>query len=222
MKDMRKIFFPAQKVDILIDDFETGKKRIYNSRIEDVQENGLVIAAPYSQGYFLPPRPGRDMHARVTANGCAYLFVVKLQKYVHAPIELWTIAWPTDVERVQLRSYVRFDVNLDVHLTFAHEDHQQPYVTITKDISAGGLGVMMASPPPAGTQMDIVLYLEEDNAVEAQGEIIRVIPPDEEHEKSSVAIRYVQMDEKDRVRVIRFIFKKQIERRKKHQEIFEE
>jgi len=222
MIDMKKIFFPTQKVDVLIDDAATGKKRVFNSRIEDIQENRLIIAAPYSQGYFLPPHSGREIHARVTSNDCAFLFMVKLRSYVHDPVALWTISWPTDVERVQMRSYVRFEVLLDVRLMIIDEDNAKPISTITKDISAGGLRVMMGTPLPVGTQLDIAFNLDEENVVEAKGEVVRIIRPKADHDKYAVAIRYSQIDEKVRGKVIKFIFKKQIERRKKLLEIFED
>jgi c-di-GMP-binding flagellar brake protein YcgR len=222
MIDMKNIFFLTQKVDVLIDDTAGGRKRIYNSRIEDIQENELIIAAPYSQGYYLPPRSEREFYARVTADDCAFVFKTSLRGYVQDPVALWTISWPTDVERVQMRSYVRFAVNLDVRLTNSDEDDAKPVSTLTKDISAGGLRVLMGTPLPVGTHLDVTLYLDEENAVEAKGEVVRIIRPKAEHEKYAVAIRFSQIDEKVRSQVIKFIFKKQIARRKKQIEVFED
>lgn len=222
MTDMKKVLFPTQKLDVLVDDAISGKRKVFNSRVEDIQENGLVIAAPYSQGYFLPPTPGRELSARVTADNCAFLFKIKLHQHVNAPVALWTVSWPTDVERVQMRSYVRIDINLDAILTNLDEQEARPIATMTKDISAGGLRALMATPLPVGTTVNVKLHLEGEDILESIGEVVRIIKPKSEHEKYAVAIKYYQISEKDRSQVIKFIYRKQIERRKKQQEIFED
>ncbi|MDR3592876.1 MAG: PilZ domain-containing protein [Negativicutes bacterium] len=222
MTDMKKIFFLLQKVDILVADAVSGRNRVFHSRIEDIADDSLTIAAPYSYGYYLPPRPGREVSARVTTDDCAFLFKVNLLSYAHNPVPLWTVSWPTDVERVQMRSYVRFDVNLDVRLSITDEETPKPILTMTKDISAGGLRVLMGEPLPVGSELSVALYLESDNVMEAKGEVVRIIRPRTEHEKYAVAIRYLEIDEKSRSQIIKFIFRKQIERRKKQQEVFDE
>ena len=62
--------------------------------------------------------------------------------------------------------------------------------TLTKDVSAGGLRIMMNKPIPVGTKLNIFLSLSEDEKLEAEGEVVRIIPPEEEHDKYEVAIRY--------------------------------
>ncbi|MDR3563182.1 MAG: flagellar brake domain-containing protein [Negativicutes bacterium] len=221
--DLRKIFAVTQKIDILVDDPETSKRRIYYSRIEDVHNDTLVIGAPYSQGFYLPPRIGRELSARVTSDACAYFFKTRLRGYVHEPIPLWTIAMPVDIERVQMRSFVRLGVNLDVTLTVIDPDKPVTTITtITKDISAGGLRVLLAQPMPPETKLDITLPLEEGSVVQATGELVRVIMPEREHDKYELAIKYSKIDERARNLIVKYIFKKQVERRKKEIEIFAE
>jgi len=52
------------------------------------------------------------------------------------------------------------------------------------------------------------------------GEVIRNIPPELPGDRHSAAIEFRDIRERDRGEIVKYIFKKQVERRKKEQELF--
>lgn len=220
-----EIFSLTQKVDIIVDEPDKKHRRIYYSRIEDIGEDSLTIAAPYRRGMYLPPSPRRSLTARVTAGNCAYLFKSGLIRYITEPIPMWIITRPTEITKVQMRNFVRLDIVLDIHLELIEEKPaaENPVIaTLTRDISAGGLRAVFTRPVIAGTKVKITLPLPDDAAViEAAGEIVRVIPPDAVGDKQTVAIEFTNISEKTRGQIVKYIFRKQVERRKKEKELFD-
>jgi len=218
---LSETFSLMHKISIVIDEAGTGNRRVYNSRIEDMGNESLTIAAPYSQGYFLNPRLGEKYTVSISAADCSYVFKAALLNYIRQPIPLWEITLPTALERQQLRSFVRLDVILDIRLeVFTAE--KTVIDTLTKDVSAGGLRIMINKPIPVGTKLNMFLSLSEDEKLEAEGEVVRIISPEEEHDKYEVAIRFSEIKERIRSRIVKYIFKKQIERRRIESDLFGE
>ncbi len=220
-----ELFKLTKKIDVIVEDPETGHRLTYSSRIEDIGEDSMTIAAPYRRGSFLPPWTGRTFSGRIAGDKCAYIFKSALLQYITDPIPLWVIAPPTDVKKVQMRSYVRLDVVLDVKLEFAGEgDGGSSHVisTLTRDISAGGTRVVVSKPLVPGKKVKITLSLPEADSVEAVGEVLRNIPPENPGERHTAAIEFIDIKEKNRGKIVKYIFRKQIERRKKERELFQE
>lgn len=216
------LFQLTKKIDIIVEDPNSRQRHIYFSRIEDIGADSITIAAPYRRGFYLPPWPGRKFHGRIVADNCAYLFTSTIVRFVTDPIPLWVIATPADLKKIQMRSHVRLDIVLDVTLELAGEEEDGNLVvsTLTRDISAGGLRVAVAQPLPPGTKLKVILPLPEASTIEAMAEVIRDIPPDNPGDKHAAAVAFTTIKEKDRGEIVKFIFKKQVERRKKEQELF--
>ncbi len=223
-----ELFKLTKKIDVIVEDPETGHRLTYSSRIEDIGEDSMTIAAPYRRGSFLPPWTGRTFSGRIAGDKCAYIFKSALLQYITDPIPLWVIAPPTDVKKVQMRSYVRLDIVLDVKLEFPGEGDggdgggSRVISTLTRDISAGGIRVVVSKPLVLGKKVKIILPLPEADTVEAVGEVLRNIPPENPGERHTAAIEFIDIKEKNRGKIVKYIFRKQIERRKKERELFQE
>lgn len=220
------IFSLTQKVDVIVEDPETNQRRIYFSRIEDMtEEESLTISAPFRRGFYLPPWQNRAVSARVTANNCAYLFKSTLIRYVTEPIPLWILAWPSEISKLQMRSFVRLDIVLDIKLEIL-DDHlleeNRIVNTLTRDISAGGLRAVFSRNIPPETKVKITLPLPDGAVVEASGQIIRIIPPEVPGDRQTAAIEFTEINERVRGQIVKFIFRKQVERRRKEKELFED
>ncbi len=216
------VFEPRQKIDIIVEDPGTGRRHIFYSRIEDTGRTSMTIAAPYRRGFYLPPSAGREMGVRVAADTCAYIYKARLLRHAADPIPMWIISPPADVKKIQMRSHVRIRAVLDVNLEIVDEDKGGGVIaTLTRDISAGGLKAALLLPLIAGTKVKVSLNLPGTGTVEALGEVIRDIPPEEPGDKRTAAIKFTDIRERDRGEIVKFIFKKQVERRKKELEFFE-
>ncbi len=214
-------FEPRQKLDIIVEDPGTGRRHIFYSRIEDIGRHSMTIAAPYRRGFYLPPSAGREMGVRAAADTCAYLYKATLLSHNADPVPVWVITPPADVKKIQLRSHVRIRVVLDATLELVGEENGGVIATLTRDISAGGLKVALIRPLVAGTRVKVTVNLPGTGAVEALGEVIRDIPPEAPGDKRTAAIKFTAIRERDRGEIVKFIFKKQVERRKKELEFFE-
>lgn len=212
------IFYVTQKLEILDVHPDTGKIHIYHSRIEDITAHSLLIAPPYSHGFYLPPRR-RPLQARVPAKDCAYGFTTQLLRQQQDGILLWEVALPTAYTRLQRREFVRFPIHLPVSL---HLPEQEPLSTFTKNISAGGLRVLLEAPLPTPATLSLDLTLDADTTLSLQGELLRIIVPETEEAKYEAIIQFQKIPDAIRTRIIQFIFKKQIERRQRDAELFEE
>jgi c-di-GMP-binding flagellar brake protein YcgR len=223
--NLTNIFQLMKKIEFIEVDLEQ-KIHTYHSRIEDLNENSIVIAEPYSQGFFLPRKYQKQYTARVVTGNCAYLFNTELLRYIRNPIPLWVISLPVDIQRKQLRGFVRFTVNLDVNLEWINtENETENKYTLTKDISGNGIGVISDEIIPIGTKIKVAFFIEVKNInkieVKAEGEVTRIIPLETPDEKYIIGIKFGKIAETTRVAIVKYIFQKQIERRKKENQLFE-
>ncbi len=210
------IFHITQKLDIIEENLDTQERFIYFSRIEDISEKSLFITPPFRKGYYLPPKTGRIITAKVAGEGCAYLFKTSLMRYSTNPILLWEISLPTNAKKVQLREYVRLAIALSLKIELEDEPHTGQIInTITKDISAGGLQVILPEQLPVDSKMQLTLSLDNKVTITAKAQIVRVIPPDTSEGKYIAAIKFKEIEEKTREQITKFVFSKQVERRQK-------
>lgn len=216
------IFRITQNIEIIEEDQETGKREFYFSRIEDMSEKALFITSPFRKGFYLPPRQGRKLVVRLSADTCSYLFEAVLLAYHSSPLPLWEISLPSTIKRVQLREFVRLDIALEIKLEFTNASgSEQSMVTLSKNISAGGMQVVLPEPLPVKTKFTVTFSLSPQEQFQLQGEIIRIIPPEQDGGKTCAAIKFNKIEEKTRQQIIKFIFQEQLERRRKARELFE-
>ncbi|HEY3426589.1 MAG TPA: flagellar brake domain-containing protein [Negativicutes bacterium] len=223
--DLKDICQVMKKIEFIEVDL-AQKVHTYHSRIEDITEHSIIIAEPYSQGFFLPRKYQKQYTARVVTGNCAYLFKTELLRYIRKPIPLWVISLPVDIQRKQLRGFVRFTGNLDVNLEWIDtENETKNKNTLTKDISGNGIGVISDEIIPIGTKIKAAFSIEIKNSnkleVKAEGEVTRIIPLETADEKYVIGIKFSKIAEITRVAIIKYIFQKQIERRKKESQLFE-
>jgi c-di-GMP-binding flagellar brake protein YcgR len=216
------IFRITQSIEVLEEDQETGKRELYFSRIEDMSEESLFITPPFRRGFYLPPRQGRKIVARLPADTCSYLFEAVLLAYHSSSLPLWEISLPSTIKRVQMREFVRLDIALEIKIEFTDASgSEQSRVSMSKNISAGGVQVVLLGPLPEKTKLNMTFSLSPQDQLQVEGELVRIIPPDQVGDKTCVAIKFGKIEEKARQQIIKFIFQEQLERRKKERELFE-
>lgn len=214
------IFRVTQKIEVIEDDKKNGERQLYFSRIEDISAESLFITPPFRKGFYLPPRRGRRIVARLPADTCSYLFETVLLAYHSSPLPLWEISLPDTIKRIQMREYVRLDIALEIKIEL--EDASCPgqsIVTLSKDISAGGVQVMLPKPLPVKTKLNMTVSLSAQDQFQAEGEIVRIIPPEQDDDRTCAGIKFSKIDEKTRRQIVKFIFQEQVERRKKEKEL---
>lgn len=216
MAEKKTLFYVAQKLDVFEEDLESGRKSVYYSRIEDVREQSLLILPPFHKNFTLTPRIGRTIQAKIVSERIPYMFDASLLRYISDQIPLWEISRPEQVVKVQMRENVRLGIILSVSLTLMDVEREGKVIkTLTRDISAGGMLVVLPESLPIGTKVKVHLPLSKFLVVDAEGEVNRVMPPSTDAERLSAGIKFINLDEKMQNQIIRYIFAKEAEIRQK-------
>ncbi|MDR3589296.1 MAG: PilZ domain-containing protein [Negativicutes bacterium] len=206
----KHIFQLNQKIEIneRESDYQDGRR--FNSRIEAVETGTLVIAVPYGDGRFMAPESGRRFDGRVTTGNCAYCFESNLIDVIEDLVPLWRIAWPADIVKIQMRSFVRLNVHLGIQVEVGDRTSVK---ALTKDISGGGVQFLLPRPLSIGAGTKIMLPLSEKTTVEAKGEVVRIVPPLMESDHYGIGMKFTAIDERSRDGIIKYIFRQQVQRR---------
>jgi c-di-GMP-binding flagellar brake protein YcgR len=212
----------TQKIDIVEEDFNTLKKEIYFSRVEDIRADSILITPPFRKGSYLPPRTGRIITARVVFEKVPYLFESSLLRYISEQIPLWELSLPQNIKKIQMREDVRLDLGLPIKLTLQNDpEGGKTLKALLKDLSAGGMQVILTQPLPVGTKLNLWVQLSDDFIFEPKGTIVRLTPPLPPLDKYSAGIQFDEVDAATRQRIVRYIFGKQAEMRIKEKKWFE-
>lgn len=85
---------------------------------------------------------------------------------------------------------------------------------VTKDISGGGLRAMVGERFEPGSKLQVIIILDNERIV-VNAEVVRCQIFDETVKRYDCGVRFLEVEEKDRSRIIAFIFEKQRNLRKK-------
>lgn len=208
------IFRALEKLDVVCEDVETNEMVVFSSFIDSVNAESLFICVPQREKEELKSCVGDVLKGRITSVECAYFFEATLVRHHMQEGKLWELSLPSYMQRSQQRQYVRVKTILEVVLEYVDTKMQRKVTkTYTKDISAGGLQVVMPAVPPEGSNVIISLALGENEVVDAKGEFVRITYPKAEDQKHFASIKFCEMDEKTTEQIIKFIFAKEVEQR---------
>lgn len=214
---------PNQRLEILLMD---GSTETYQSRIEEVGEDRLTLAMPMSKGRPILLYEGSSFNGRMPCHGGMYVFASTFLDKAITPLPVWVVSLPRDVRKVQQRSFVRVSARVETNITYveppAPGSAQAPTARTlqleTKDISGGGVGLISKVPLKHGQKVRLQLYLPVDgaeNRLELLGSVSRCERPQADLPVFWLGIRYEDIQEADRQKIIRYVFKKQLEERQK-------
>ncbi|HWR38322.1 MAG TPA: flagellar brake domain-containing protein [Patescibacteria group bacterium] len=210
------LFQVNQRLEIGVNE-KHGKINTYKSRIEGVQSDRLVVAMPMFRGAAVSLKEGEYFQVRLIVGQLSYQFSSYFISRQLSPLPVWIIARPGSVTKVQQRSFVRMGGSMAASVVIRPQDDSEPerYDVLTRDISGGGTEIVMDKRLAHGTKLQVVVRLPGMGAVSAVGEVVRVNKPLEDREIYWVGIRFVDIQERDRDNIIHYIFKRQLELRRK-------
>ena len=121
-----------------------------------------------------------------------------------------------------MREDVRLDLGLPIMLTLQNDPEDgQTMKALLKDLSAGGMQVVLPRLFPVGTKLKLSVQLCDDFIFEPKGTIVRLTSPLPPLDKYLAGIRFDEVDAATRQKIIRYIFGKQTEMRMKEKKWFE-
>lgn len=192
-----------------------------HSRIEDITEENVVIAMPMTKGYPVIIPNGSIVLGRIVSKGQVYQFESRVVGKKISPLPVWLLTPPTNIIKVQQRSFVRMDVVLPAKmqvLTPENEGEEAAFAggkVFTKNISGGGLCLITEEPIDIGIQLHLEVELPEQEILSITGRVARVEKPQNDRQLFWIGVEFLDVSETIRSRIIRFVFKKQLEQRQK-------
>lgn len=188
------------------------------SRIEDMTSEAMTIAMPMSKGYPIIIPNGSTVWGRVVENGQVYQFQSTVTGKRISPLPVWILTLPANITKVQQRSFVRLDIVLPVKIQVMPNEHDGdvPFTDLlTKNISGGGVCLITQDKLKLGTKLNVQLQLPEQEAWIISSEVVRLDMPQNDRQLYWIGVKFLDIAEPIRNRLIRFIFRKQLEQRQK-------
>jgi c-di-GMP-binding flagellar brake protein YcgR len=173
------------------------------SRIEDVTPSRILLAIP-SDGlntHLLPP--GTQVEVQwIAKRGLGRVPGTGVGKRI-AAVPCLEVDLREDPQVLQRRDDVRVEAALDV-LVWPDDEDAPPTAATTLDLSGGGIRIRIAGDWQVGNVVHVRVALPEDEPVEAAGRIVRAV--EDEETGISFGVRFEDIDDGDRERLIRFVF----------------
>jgi len=204
-----KVLKAGQRVEIIVD----GQP--YSSRIEDFNEVDLILAMPLdSKRRPLLPDSGTQIDACIFGEQCVYQFFSKYKDKRAAPIPVWIVSLPVEVEKKQNRKFVRVPAAIPIQVQIPDEDGglSSPYLTETKDIS--GSGFLFVFDRPIAMKTKIVLETEvlaQVGRVKTFAEVVRCSKPVVGRELYWIGVKFIGLARPLQNKLVQFVFQKQRE-----------
>ncbi|HEY8349316.1 MAG TPA: PilZ domain-containing protein [Clostridia bacterium] len=131
-------------------------------------------------------------------------------------IHLLLIEKQGEITRIQRRSFFRLDCYVDVRYRvvssfYSGSNSDIPFrKTITSDLSGGGIRLLLDEKLGPGTYLECELFSETDRKIRFYGKVVRFENVESQGKyRYAAGVAYVDIDEKDREEVIRYIFSEQ-------------
>ncbi|WP_157729475.1 flagellar brake protein [Tumebacillus algifaecis] len=208
---------------VITDGYYEGR---YQARVQDMEEDGIFIEIPLKPGAIMPTNLPTEQSALVqyrAADGALCTFQTEVQGRDVRQIPLLKLLKPDEehIYRQQRREFLRVPIMATFQLIFVDNETKEIINADAYgyDISGGGLSLRVQHDLPMRSE-DIIgfrfrLPLESmTHEIVGKARVIRIAPQDR-HGYKLVSLKYYELSERDRQRIIQYSFRRQIELRDK-------
>lgn len=208
---------------LILELIDSAKSEQYRCRVVDIVDQSIFIDYPVNMNTnktaFL--LNGTSLNASfVATEQNAFMFHSSVVGRTRSKIPMIQLSYPGDdrLIRIQRRQYVRVDSSLDIAI-HPITSNMSPFVTVTTDISAGGVAIILPNKMDIsfGTILSINLVLPmkkgDISYLTLKGKAVRVIEVNPDQRKLSV--EFLDVNDQDQQSLIRYCFEKQLDNRKK-------
>ncbi len=218
MLNMQTILKIGQLVHIEITDY-LGNSSRYPSRIENVGKDKITLASPMRNRVPIYVRIGTEVSIWFWDNVAIYTFNAVAISNDHEGVALFTIRKPDKIERVQNRDYVRVQTNIEVAVRITRDDDEELVVHCkTRDLSGGGMMLVLTKHIHVKKDADVYLEFDLDSErIQSMGLIVwNDWELDSEGiERNILGVKFTTLTESNRQNIVKYVYKKQIELRRK-------
>lgn len=206
-------FEPNQLVYIRVATYEE-RDEVYPSRIEDIWEDSLALAAPMYKSGLIRLAPGREVWVELAREGSFYRFQTVVRENIDSPIPLLVVNKPEQIERCNRRRFFRFQTRLPISFRFA----EYTYTGHTIDLSGNGFCAVFPGELPEldeEAELDFLLSLP-DGYIESKGRVVR--EEREERKFTYLFVAFEELAEADQDQIVAYLFEEQRKIRKRERE----
>ncbi|MDI9499722.1 MAG: PilZ domain-containing protein [Acetivibrionales bacterium] len=201
---------------------DSDTRPVYVSSFEWVESDGTAaITAPIFEGRIMPLEKGSVYNVYFLKRQGKLLSLYSFraairERLVIDNLHLLLIEQLDSIEKIQRRSFFRLDCYLDVKYRVLRslKDRNNSEIpfrkTITSDMSGGGIRILLDERLEPGTYVECELFGENNQKIRFFGKIVRFERTgDAGRYRYATGVAYVDIDEKEREAVIKYIFREQ-------------
>lgn len=200
---------------------EEESKIEYKSRIADVTESAIIIEVPLNEktGRLKKLYHGDEISAHFLGQGgVKNYFTTEVVAFTEDVIRLIELRLPelSAITQIQRRNFLRVLAELEIAVKL---NDQIQFIGLTDDVGGGGISFICDGHIPIGLNAIIscwVLAPFKNGTIEHipfTGEVVRVKAT--ETDKQLVMIRFAEIADRERQKLIRFCFERQMDFRKR-------
>lgn len=208
---LKNLLNTGDRIELYMDE-EKGTSLVLEASFEALIDNDkLVIQATVYNAH----KSLRSNHAiRLVANkdsaGILEMSGKIIQSTHSGDTSVFVVELAEDIHQTQRRQYFRLSLLKDVRLGNSGEGY---FDGVTQNISAGGIRCILPMRMRAGAKITVRLELNQE-PFELTGEVLEAMEFDENTRRFVLRIRFIDTSEKDRAKLISYIFSEQSRQKK--------
>ncbi|MCD8492901.1 MAG: flagellar brake protein [Geovibrio sp.] len=214
--DFDKLFTVNTKITLVVPDGDYAGN--YDSRVEDFDRDGSILAAmPSSGGIPVPLIPGTKAEVSFMGPDSRYMFATSvLGRVKTGSIYFLKLKKPEQVERNQLRDFFRVSTRIKGSIALFHplapgEKTSMAYDSrdcMVVDISGGGCRLISEAEAAKGQHVSVDLSEILGRGSVIHGRVIRTVRLEG---KNQISVEFSFKKESERNPLVKYVFKRQIE-----------
>ncbi|MCX8083747.1 MAG: flagellar brake protein [Calditerrivibrio sp.] len=218
IKDYKNILEINTKINVSVTKGDYAG--VYDSRIEDITKNHILISLPTLKGVPFPIRTGTPVDVSFISSGGRFSFESVVEGRLSEGIILLQLKKPEYIYRSELRRYFRVETRIKTKATKLFYDksngdvvaRMNSYDIIIKDISGGGVRIASEVEFAEGEILLFDLSTLFPGINEIFGSIVHLYSRVDK--KYEYGVEFIMIKERDRDMIIKYVFKRQIELKK--------
>jgi c-di-GMP-binding flagellar brake protein YcgR len=199
----------------------------YTARIQDMEKTRLFIDMPLKANAKSPTRIDDGVEVLVryrAADGaqCSFITTVTGREVRNIPLLSLNRPKLSDIHRQQRREFLRVPLTVPINIVFMDSETKNIITCTAHGVDVSGGGLAMRVKKDIGIRANDVVGFSfrlplDGNGfdITGKGRVIRVGQPDEMNGLKVVSMKYFEISETDRQRIVQFSFKSQIAMREK-------
>lgn len=217
MLDPKKLLTINKVIEVQREeDFRNNSSKTYSSRVEDINEKGIVIGTPIEKSVLVDLRPDSMVIIWYNLATASYALFCTVKARIYEPLPLTFLDWPHDIQKIQRRNYVRVPASLKIQFSTGEKDDKEREIyhwALTGDISGGGLNFTTPIKLNKKEPLKIFLHLPDEEVIDLEGKITWV--DNLNSNKYFIGLKFTKISEGIRDKIISYVFIRQRELIKK-------